>query len=108
MRYVAPALALVVACTGLDGGSDPVAIEFVNPPDTILVDETTLVHVRVLNRDGDSIPGAPWTLTSLNPDTIGVDTARRAVIGLMAGDGRILATTGSLPSEPFRIVVTQP
>ena len=105
---MAPALLIVAACTGLAGGGEGVAIEFVNPPDTIAVAETTVIRVRVLNRDGDSIPGAPWTLVTLSPDTIGIDSARHAVIGLVAGNGRILATTGQLPTEPFPIVVKQP
>ena len=106
---MASVLSLAAACTGLTGGdSEAVAIEFVAPPDTITVNETTVVNVRVLNRSGDSIPGAAWVLLSLSPDTIGIDSARHAVIGLMAGAGRILARTGDLPSAPFRIVVKQP
>lgn len=105
---MASAAILAAACKGLTGGeTDPVAIEFVAPPESIAVGETTAVNVRVLNRSGDSIPGAAWVLVSLDT-TIGVDTARRAAIGLVAGTGRIQARTDNLPSEPFRIVVTQP
>lgn len=113
---MASVLSLAAACTGLTGGdTQAVAIEFVAPPDTIAVDETTVVNVRVLNRSGDSIPGAAWVLLTLAPDTIGIDTARHAVIGLRwadttrhSGSGRILARSGDLPSSPFRIIVTQP
>jgi hypothetical protein len=85
-----------------------VAIQFVSPPDTILVNDTVPLQVRVLNRAGDSIPGAVVTLTSLDPDTIGIDSARQAVIGIVAGSGRVVARSGSLPSDPFRIVVKVP
>lgn len=113
---MASVLSLAAACTGLTGGdTQAVAIEFVAPPDTIAVNETTVVNVRVLNRSGDSIPGAAWVLLSLSLDTIGIDSARHAVIGLgwadttsHIGSGRILARTGDLPSAPFRIVVKQP
>jgi hypothetical protein len=60
----------------------------------------------VLNRSGDSIPGAPILLTSLNPDTLGIDTTRQSVIGIIAGLGRVVASSGNLRSEPFRIVIT--
>lgn len=113
---MASVLSLAAACTGLTGGdSEAVAIEFVAPPDTIHVDSVKVVNVRVLNRSGDSIPGATWVLLTLSPDTIGIDSARHAVIGLRwadttshIGSGRILARTGDLPSAPFRIVVIQP
>lgn len=113
---MASVLSLAAACMGLTGGdTQAVAIEFVAPPDTIHVDSTKVVNVRVLNRSGDSIPGAVWVLLSLSPDTIGIDSARHAVIGLRwadttrhTGTGRILARSGDLPSAPFRIIVTQP
>ena len=64
------------------------------------------IHVRVLNRSGDSIPDYPVVLVSLSPDTIGIDSARVAVVGLLApGSGRVIAKAGSLPSELFRIIV---
>ena len=95
-----------MSCRGLvSGDSTPVAVQVVAPPDTILVGDTIPIDVRVLNRSGDSIPGAPVALVSLNPDTIGVDSARLAVVGLAAGPGQVIAKAGSLPSQPFRIIV---
>ena len=95
-----------MSCRGLvSGDSTPVAVQVVAPPDSILVGDTIPIDVRVLNRSGDSIPGAPVALVSLNPDTIGVDSARLAVVGLAKGPGQVIAKTGSLPSQPFRIIV---
>ena len=95
-----------MSCKGLvSGDSVPVAVQVVAPPDSMLVGDTVHIDVHVLNRSGDSIPGAPIVLLSLNPDTIGVDSARQAVVGLAAGPGQVIAKTGSLPSQPFRIVV---
>lgn len=103
------AWALVIlgsACKGFTEGRDqPVAIEFVGVPDTVAVDSTVFVPVRVLNRSGDSIPGAPIRLTSLDTLTLGVDSASQSVIGLVAGPARIVASSGSLQSSPFRITV---
>jgi len=82
-----------------------VAIQIVNKPDSIHVGDTVFIHVRALNRSGDSIPGAPITLDVENPDTIGVDTARQAVIGRAVGAGRVVAKSGNLPSDPFTILV---
>ena len=95
-----------MSCQGLvSGDSTPVAVQVVAPPDTILVGDTIPIDVRVLNRSGDSIPGAPVALVSLNPDTIGIDTASLAVVGIAAGPGQVIAKAGSLPSQPFRIIV---
>jgi hypothetical protein len=95
-----------VSCRGLvSGDSTPVAVQVVAPPDSLLIGDTVPIEVHVLNRSGDSIPGAPIALVSLNPDTIGIDSARQAVVGIAAGPGQVIAKTGSLPSQPFRIVV---
>lgn len=67
--------------------------------------DTVVIRVRVLNRSGDSIIGAPVELVSLNPDTLGVDNARTAVIGKIKGSGRAIARSGDLPSAPFAIPV---
>ncbi len=103
------AWALVIlgsACKGFTEGRDqPVAIEFVGVPDSIAVGDTMPVPVRVLNRAGDSIPGAPVTLTSLNPDTLGVDSASQSVFGLLPGPAKIVARSGALLSSPFNIRV---
>lgn len=104
------AWALVIlgsACKGLTEGRDqPVAIEFISGADTaVAVGDTVFVPLRVLNRAGDSIPGAPVVLTSLNPDTLGVDSASQSVIGLLPGPARIVARSGTLVSSPFPIRV---
>jgi hypothetical protein len=105
-------LAGSVACTGFTSGDDPIAIELVAPPDSLRPGETLFVHVRVLNAAGDTIPGAPITLTSLTPDTIGIDSARQAVFvqaGITGpGSGRIVARSGDLLGDPFRIIVPAP
>jgi hypothetical protein len=74
-------------------------------PDSVLVGDTVVIRVRVLNREGDSIIGAPVELVSLTPDTLGVDNAKTAVIGRMPGPGRAIARSGDLPSAPFAIPV---
>jgi len=61
--------------------------------------------VRVLNRGGDSIPGAPVILVSLTPDTLGIDTPQVAVVGKLAGPGRAYASSGDFKSDPFRVIV---
>lgn len=81
------------------------ALELVGLPDSIHVGETLAVHVRVLNRSGDSIPNAVVTLVSLTPDTLGVDNAKVAIFGKLAGQGRAIAVSGTLPSEPFAVPV---
>ncbi|MDP3774752.1 MAG: hypothetical protein Q8Q85_10855 [Gemmatimonadales bacterium] len=102
------ALALVIvgySCKGFtESSSQPVAIEFVGAPDTVAVDSTVFVPVRVLNRSGDSIPGAPIALTSLDTLTR-IDGTGRSVIGLFPGPARIVAASGSLQSSPLRITV---
>ena len=96
----------MVSCQGLvSGDSTPVAVQVVAPPESLLVGDTVPVEVHALNRSGDSIPGAALFLVSLNPDTIGIDSARLAVIGLAVGPGQVIAKVGSLPSQPFRILV---
>lgn len=107
---MAAAIAILgTACRGLTSGKDqPVAIEFVGARDTVKVGDTVFVPVRILNRDGDSIPGAPIALTSLNPDTLQVDSARQSVIGVRPGPARIVANSGALRSDPFRITVKTP
>ena len=74
-------------------------------PDSIVVGDTVPVHARALNRSGDSIPGAPIELISLNPDTLGVDPAQPAIIGVTIGTGRFVARTGNIPSIVLLIPV---
>lgn len=69
------------------------------------VGDTLVLRVRVLNRAGDSIPGAPVALISLDPDTMGVDSALFAVVANIVGTGRIVAKSGSLPSDPLPIPI---
>lgn len=83
----------------------PVAVLFVQPPDSMHVGDTVVLRVRVLNRAGDSIPGAPIVLFSENPDTMGVDSARFAVIAKIVGTGRVVARSGTLPSDPLPIPI---
>ncbi len=111
---VACALAVLgTSCASITGdASVPVAIEFVTahaPPtaDTVEEFDTVPMHVRVLDRAGDSIAGAPVRLVSLNPDTLGVDSASLGVIGIQPGPARLLAISGSLRSDPLLLVVVR-
>ncbi len=65
------------------------------------------LHVRVLDRAGDSIVGAKVSIVSLNPDTVGVDTTRLAVFGITPGSGSVVAFTGALTSTPLRVTVSR-
>ncbi len=79
-------------------------MQFVHPPDSMHVGDTVVLHVRVLNRAGDSIPGAPASLFS--QDTLmAVDSARFAVVAKVIGIGHVVAKSGSLPSEPLPIPI---
>jgi hypothetical protein len=80
-------------------------VQFVQVPDSMHVGDTLVLHVRVLNRSGDSIPGAPVALIALNPDTMDVDSARFAVVAKIVGIGRVVAKSGSLPSDPLPIPI---
>ena len=64
------------------------SVEIVAPPDSLHVGDTVAIHVRVLNRDGDSIVGAVVRLVSLNPDTLGIDSARVAIVGKHVGPAK--------------------
>ncbi len=80
-------------------------MEFVNPPDSVLVGDTVSIQVRALNRSGDSIPGALLELFSNDPDTLAVPPGQLAVVGLVIGTGEIVAKAGDLPSDPLPIKV---
>lgn len=115
MKPWGPVLAaLLTACTGLSTGNAPVSIEFVQPPESVLVGDTVALTIRALDRSGDSLPNAAIVLTSLSPDTLGVDSARLAVIGLFADSvtkhtvGLVIASTGNLRSQPLAITVVAP
>ena len=78
-------------------------MQFVQPPDSMKVGDTVVLHVRVLNRAGDSI-AAPVVLFSQD-SLLAVDSALSAVIGQFAGTGHVVARTGPLPSDPLPILI---
>jgi hypothetical protein len=95
----------LAACEGLtSGGNVPVAVQFVQPPDSMHVGDTVVLLVRVLNRAGDSIPGAPVSLFSVD-SLMTVDSARFAVVAKFVGTGHVVAKSGSLPSDPLPIPI---
>ena len=81
------------------------AIDVIAPPDSVHVGDTVVIHLRALNRAGDSIVGATIALISLTPDTLGIDSARGAVVGKAVGPGRAIARSGDLVSTPFAVLV---
>ncbi len=111
---VACALAVLgtaIGCTGVTGDANaPIAIEIFTssqPPIILQEFDTLPLKVRVLNRAGDTLAGAPVRLASLTPDTVGVDSARLAIFGIAPGPGRVLAISGSLASDPLAVIVTR-
>lgn len=103
--------ALVWGCQGVTAKANaPVAIEFVTPTvPPVLVEEfdTAVIGVRVRDQSGDTIPGAPIQLVSLDPDTVSVDSALHyGLVGVKAGAGRVIAISGSLQSDPLGVTVT--
>jgi hypothetical protein len=103
---------LAAACTSLTGdASQPVAIEFVlgqSPPLRLEEFDTLPIAVRVRDRAGDTVPGAPVTLTAVAPDTVfGIDSAAQTVFGLRPGDGRLVASSGALQSSPLAVHVVR-
>jgi len=85
--------------------STPVAITIAALPDSIVVGETLAVQVAVLNRSGDTIPGAPVELITLTPDTLGIHPTQIAIIGKAIGPGRFIARSGNFPSAALQIPV---
>jgi hypothetical protein len=77
----------------------------VAPPDSLHVNDTVVIHARAINRSGDSIPGALLRLVSLDPDTLGVDSGRFAVVGVAPGPAKAIVKAGNLASNPFSILV---
>jgi hypothetical protein len=108
---VACALAVLGSgCQGLTtSAGTPVAIEFVldRSPVSVEAQDTVIVGVRVLDRAGDTIPGAPVRVVSLNPDTVGVDSALAfGLIGLTPNaTGRVVAIADNLQSDPLSVAV---
>lgn len=117
IRHATAAVACALAvlgtrCTSITGDANaPVAIEFVlgsNPPDTVVEEfDTVTIAVRVRARSGDTIPGAPVQLVSLNPDTVGIDSAALGLIGRIPGHARVIAISGGLQSAPLRVTVVR-
>lgn len=110
--FVAGALlAGLIACKGLSSDG-PVAIEFVQPPDSILVGQTLTLHIRALDRSGDSTAATIY-LVALNPDTLATDSVALSITGVATNatknaHGRVVARAGNLRSEPLSIKVTAP
>ena len=65
------------------------------------------VSVVVLNRAGDTVPGQNARLVALNPDTLVVDSAISALVGVVPGIGRVVAFAGNLSSAPFNVTVVR-
>lgn len=109
---VACALAVLgTSCASITGDANaPVAIEFVlshAPPDTVEEFDTATIGVRVRAKSGDIIPGAPVQLVSLDPDTLGIDSAGLGLIGKVPGHARVVAISGSLHSVPLAVTVVR-
>ncbi len=101
--------ALAWGCQGVTASATaPVAIEFVTqgpPPVALEERDTVVIGVRVRDQAGDTIPGAPIRLVSLD-STVGLDTALHyGLVGLYAGSGRVIAISGSLQSDPLQVSV---
>jgi hypothetical protein len=96
------------ACTNLTTDlTRPVAIEFVTQASPFVeVNDTLPLVVRVLDRAGDSIPGAPVSLLVLDTAALGLDSAHQAVFGRApATSARVVAVSGSLRSDPLSLRV---
>ncbi len=110
---VACALAVLgTSCASITGDATaPVAVEFVLPAfsQSLTVQEfdTVPIGVRVLDRAGDSIPGAAVRLISFNPDTLAVDSVHFALIGVAPGPARVVAIAGELQSSPLSVTVVR-
>lgn len=68
--------------------------------------DTLPLVVRVLDRAGDSVPGAVVTLIILDTAALRVDSAGAGVIGRVpAAAARVVAAAGNLRSDPLSIRV---
>jgi hypothetical protein len=116
-RHATAAVACALAVLGTHCGSitgdssTPLAIEFVLPhftsSFTVQEFDTLPIDVRVRNKAGDTIPGAPVQVVSLAPDTLAVDTQPLVLIGLRPGHARLVAISGSLHSDPLAVTVVR-
>ena len=101
--------ALGAGCQGYSTDfSTPVAVAIVTtrvPPLRLEDDDTLRVGVIVLDRAGDSVPGAHVRMISLDPDTVAVDSVTFAITGVRPGTGRVIALAGNLQSVPLVITV---
>jgi len=97
-----------VACTHLTTDSRaPVAIEFSALPNPYVeVGDTLRLHVRVLDRAGDSIPDADVRIAVVDTAYLALDSADRAVIGRApASAARVVALSGTVRSDTFSVRV---
>lgn len=70
------------------------------------MNDTLPLVVRVLDRRGDSIPGAPVVLVVIDTAFLGLDSAHNAVIGRApATSAKVVAVSGSLHSDPLALWV---
>jgi hypothetical protein len=101
------AVAVLVACSGLDEGeAGVVGIEVRVPgPDSLEVGESIQLGVRPLDKNGDSV-GTAVTWVSLDP-TATIDPATGVLTGVSAGTARVQASVGALGSGfiTFAVVV---
>jgi len=96
------------SCTNLTSDVHaPVAVEFVTVASPFVdLGDTLPLTVRVLDRAGDSVPGAVVTLTVLDTAYLLLDSARLAVVGkALAASARVVAASSGLRSDPLAIRV---
>jgi len=107
--------ALAAGCQGYSTDfTTPVAIEIIsphkNPPGNLEEFDTLRLGAVVLDRGGDTVPGAVVRLVALD-STIVVDSLTRAVTGLPGLNlaspvtGRVIGLAGTLQSAPFVVTV---
>jgi hypothetical protein len=99
---------LAPACTNLTTDlTVPVAIEIEAPASLSLEEHDTLrLVVRVFDRGGDSLPGAPIALAVIDTALLALDSADQAVVGRVPGtNARVVALSGRLRSDPLALVV---
>lgn len=75
------------SCGG-DGGTDLAAVQVTPDPVTIAQQQTTQLHVSVLNVDGELVTGVPVRFASANPQ-IATVTNSGLVTGALTGSATI-------------------